>query len=268
MDTTKPLLLTGAAGTLARWLRPRLKEAHPRLRCFDRRNSAPAAPGEEVVIGDLAEAAAVRRAVHGAGAILHFGGITEEAPFNSLLESNILGTYNLFEAARQEGVRRIVFASSNHVTGFYRSDETVDAAMRARPDSLYGVSKAFGEDLASLYVDKFGLEIACLRIGSAVPKPTEPRHLSTWISYEDLLRLVMACLEAPRLGFAVVYGVSNNDRRWWDNGLVSQLTYLPEDNAERYADQILAQGDDRDPNDPAVKYQGGSLARASCEGKR
>ena len=260
MTGTKPLLLTGAAGELGRWLRPRLGECCSTMRCFDLRDCGPAAPGEEILIGDLADAEAVDRAVQGAMAILHFGGITEEAPFEESLSANIIGTFNIFEAARRHGVQRIVYASSNHATGFYRSGEKLDASMPTRPDSLYGVSKAFGEDLAKLYVDKYRLEAACLRIGSACAEPRERRHLSTWLSLEDLLRLVLACLKAPRLGFAVVYGVSNNDRSWWDNSGARRLGYAPRDNAERYAERILARGDPRDPEDPAVKYQGGSFA--------
>jgi uronate dehydrogenase len=260
MTGTQRLLLTGAAGELGRWLRPRLGDFCSTLRCFDLGDCSPAGSGEEILIGDLADADAVDRAVQGVNAIIHFGAITEEAPFEEILSANIRGTFHIFEAARRHGVRRILYASSNHVTGFYHSGEALDAAVRTRPDSLYGVSKAFGEDLASLYVDKYGLEIACLRLGSAFPEPHEPRHLSTWLSFEDLLRLVRACLSAPRLGFTVVYGVSNNDRSWWNNESASHLGYAPRDNAERFAERILAGGDTRDPDDPAVKYQGGSLA--------
>jgi uronate dehydrogenase len=260
MNRMTPLLLTGAAGELGRWLRPRLRERYHVLRCSDIRDAGPAAPGEEVIVGDLADASAVERMVRGVDTIVHFGATTVEAPFDQILRANILGTYNVFEAARRHGVKRIVFASSNHATGFYCCSEIIDAALPARPDSLYGVSKAFGEDLASLFVDKYGLEIACLRLGSVVPKPVEPRHLSTWLSYEDLLRLVMACLTAPRLGFTIVYGASNNDRRWWDNRWAEHIRYEPQDNAERYAEDILAAAGQRDPEDPAVKYQGGSSA--------
>ena len=260
MTHGKPLLLTGAAGDLAMWLRPRLREHYRLVRCSDIRDVGPAAPGEEIVLGDLADASAVDRMVRGVDTIVHFGAIVDETSFEPILRNNILGTYNVFEAARRHGVSRIVFASSNHATGFYPVGETIDAKFPPRPDSLYGVSKAFGEDLASLYVNKYGMEIACLRIGSVLAKPIEPRHLSTWLSYEDLLRLVLACLTAPRLGLTIVFGVSNNERRWWDNRQAGHIGYKPQDNAERYASDILSNSAKDDPEDPAIKYQGGNYA--------
>lgn len=257
MTDHRPLLFTGAAGILARWLRPRLLKTHGRLRCTDVNDPGPAAAGEELVVADLADAGAVDRLVQGAGRIIHFGGISYETSFDRILSSNILGTYNLFEAARRHGAGPIVYASSNHAIGFYTRDDRLDANVLPRPDSLYGVSKAFGEDLASFFADKYGLEIACLRIGTAKPEPSDPRHLSTWQSYEDLLRMIEACFAAPRLGCTILYGVSNNDRSWWSNKAASHVDYRPQDNAERFAPAMLANGDTRDPEAPEVKYQGG-----------
>jgi uronate dehydrogenase len=254
-----PILLTGAAGVLGCWLRPELLKRYRTLRCSDIVASAESHPGEEHRTGDLADRAFVDDLVAGTSAILHFGGLSVENSFDNILHANILGTYNVFEAARRHGVKRIVFASSNHAIGFWGRDVRLDANAVQRPDTYYGVSKAFGEDLARLYVDKHGLEIACLRIGSALPAPTEPRHLSTWLSYPDLLRLIEACLDAERLSFAVVYGASANTRCWWDNSLHPEIDYRPQDNAEDYADRILAGGDTRDPNDRAVKFQGGTF---------
>jgi uronate dehydrogenase len=133
----------------------------------------------------------------------------------------------------------------------------LDADSVQRPDTYYGVSKAFGEDLGSLYVDKYDLEIACLRIGSCTPMPREPRHLSTWLSYPDLFRLVSACLDAPKLEFTVMYGASKNARTWWDNAKNPHVKYEPQDNAEDYAAQILSHGDPRDPKSPEARFHGG-----------
>lgn len=257
--TDKPLLLTGAAGILGQWLRPKLLEKHKILRSSDIKDPGPALKGEQVVVADLGDRAAVDKLVEGTKAIVHFGGISVENTFDNILHSNILGTYNVYDAARKHGVKRIVFASSNHAIGFHTRDEKLDANALQRPDTYYGVSKAFGEDLGSLYVDKYGLEIACLRIGTAIPEPREPRHLSTWLSYPDLLQLIEACLTAPKLDFAVLYGASANDRGWWDNSLNAHIGFKPKDNAEKFAAKILAGGDKRDPNDPAVKYQGGTF---------
>jgi uronate dehydrogenase len=257
MTDTRPLLLTGAAGILGRWLRPRLLAKYGPLRCTDVDDPGPAAKGEQLAVADLADAAAVDRLVQGAGRIIHFGGISYETSFDRIMSANILGTYNVFEAARRHGAGPIVYASSNHAIGFYTRDDRLDADVRPRPDSLYGVSKAFGEELASFFADKYGLEVACLRIGTAKGEPTDPRHLSTWQSYEDLLRLIEACFAAPRLGCTILYGVSNNDRSWWSNKVASHVDYRPQDNAEQFAPAMLGNGDTRDPEAPEVKYQGG-----------
>ncbi|MEA2782579.1 MAG: uronate dehydrogenase [Rhodospirillaceae bacterium] len=257
MTDSKPMLLTGAAGVLGRWLRPRLAERYGALRCSDVVDPGPALSGEELVIADLADAGAVDRLVAGAGRIIHFGGISFETSFERINAANIAGTYNLFDAARRHGAGPIVYASSNHATGFYTRDDRLDGRALPRPDSLYGVSKAFGEILASFYVDKYGLDIACLRIGTAAPEPSDPRHLSTWQSYPDLLRMIEACFAAPKLGFTVLYGTSDNTRKWWSNAHAPQVAYTPEDNAEYAAAEMLKNGDRRDPEDPAVKYQGG-----------
>lgn len=184
MTDTRPLLLTGAAGLLGRWLRPRLVEKYGRLRSSDVVEFGPALPGEEIVITELADVDAVDRLVKGAGRIIHFGGISYETTFDKIFQSNIAGTYNVFEAARRFDAGPIVYSSSNHAIGFYTRDDRLDANSTQRPNSLYGVSKAFGEDLASFFADKYGMDIACLRIGTARPDPLDARHLSTWQSYE------------------------------------------------------------------------------------
>jgi uronate dehydrogenase len=257
MSDKRPMVLTGAAGALGTWLRPRLIERYGALRSSDVVDPAPAHTGEELIVADLADAAAIDRLIAGAGRIIHFGAVAYETSFDRINAGNITGTYNVFEAARRHGAGPIVYASSNHATGFYTREDRMDGRAAHKPDSLYGLSKAFGEDLASLYCDKYGLDIACLRIGTAAPVPKEPRHLSTWHSYPDLLRLIEACFAAPKLGFTVLYGVSNNDRRWWRNDHAPHVAYAPRDNAEYIAAAMLRDGDTRDPEDPAVKFQGG-----------
>jgi uronate dehydrogenase len=268
MTDSRPLLLTGAAGILGRWLRPRLIELYGKLRSSDINDPAPAMPGEDLAIADLADADAVDRLVKGAGRIIHFGGISYETDWDKILAANIIGTYNVFEAARRHGAGPIVYASSNHAIGFYTREDRLDANVRTRPDSLYGVSKAFGEDLASLYADKYGLEIACLRIGTAKPEPSDPRHLATWQSYEDLLRMIRACFAARRLGCTILYGVSDNDRRWWSNDAADNVVYDPQDNAERFAEALIPDGDQRDPEAPEVKFQGGPFVAEGYKRRR
>lgn len=253
---TGPVLLTGAAGKLGTWLREHLAKRPGGLRSSDIRAFGPALSGEAIELGDLSDVSAVERLVEGASAVVHFGAIAGEDSFDRILSSNIVGTQNVFDAARRRGVSRIVYASSIHTVGFYPTSQRIDADAPLRPDSYYAASKAFGENLARLYVEKVGMDIACLRIGVALPEPQAPRNLWTWLSVRDLCRLVDACLDAPPFGFSITYGISNNTRSWWDNRK-SAVDYRPMDNAERYASRLIPEGDTRDPEDPGVKFHGG-----------
>lgn len=251
----KPLLLTGAAGWLGRHLRPHLAKREGGLRSSDILEFGPALPGEEIVHADLNDAAAVDRLVEGAASIVHFGGIRIEDSFDRILRANIVGTFNVIDAARRHGVKRVVYASSVHAIGYYPASQKIDSTVTHRPDGFYGLSKAFAEDLARLYVDKAGMDIACLRIGTVLQEPRVPRHLSTYLSFNDLFRLVDACLDQPDMGFAVVYGSSNNHRGYWDNSR-SGVDYRPQDDSEVFAN--LFEGHPApDPQDPAARYQGG-----------
>jgi len=172
---------------------------------------------------------------------------------DAILETNICGTYSVFEAARLEGCRRIVFASSNHAVGYYPVEQVIGTDAPPRPDTFYGLSKAFGEGLGSLYHDRDGLEAVCLRIGSFVAEPTEPRHLWTWLSHRDGAQLVRRSLEAPDVGFLVVFGVSNNRRSLWRREGWDRLGYEPEDDAEAFAARV---GDEQ-----PYRFHGGDFAR-------
>jgi uronate dehydrogenase len=233
------LLITGAAGEVGTMLREQVRGFAAETRYLDLRQME-VRDGEEAILGDITDLAVARRAIAGCDACVHLAGIPVEASFNDLLEANIRGTWSIFEAARLEGCERIVFASSNHVTGFHPITERIGPHDQLRPDTYYGVSKVFGEALGSLYHDKFGLRVACLRIGSALPRPFDERHLSTWLSPGDLGRLVIACLTSPDLGFAIVYGASANRRGWWDLEPGRRLGYEPQDDAEPYANEVDA----------------------------
>ena len=253
------LLLTGAAGGLGRELRPRLKAYCDVLRVSDLAPLSPAAAGEEVVPAALQDKAAVHELLRGVGAVVHLGGVSVEGPFEPILQANIVGVHNLYEAARIHGVRRIVFASSNHVTGFYRQDEVIDAKAPMRPDGHYGLSKAFGENLAQFYFDRYGLETVSLRIGSSFPEPKDRRMLATWMSYDDLERLVVASLTAPVVGHSVIYGMSDNATTWWDNTSAKHIGYRPQDSSEVFREAVEARQQTLDFNDPATLYQGGGF---------
>jgi uronate dehydrogenase len=248
------LLLTGAAGFLGRHLAPDLLGMAQHLRLSDL--AAPLAqatlPAQaQRVACDLGDAAAVLDLLQGVDAVVHLGGVAVEGPWAPILQANICGLHNLYEAARRKGVKRVVFASSNHVTGCYPQAQTVNPTEPARPDGNYGLSKLFGEGIASLYWDRYGIESVCIRIGTATPTPPDRRALATWLSLPDLLRMVKASLTAPDVGFLVAYGISANTRRFYECAQAWQrLGYVPQDNAEDHAPQVehlcLPEGPQRD----------------------
>jgi uronate dehydrogenase len=234
------VLLTGASGRIGACLRTGLRGELEELRLTDvQAPEPPPTPPETFVAADLADREAVARAVEGVEAVVHLGGVADEAAFDELLGPNLVGAFNVFDAARRAGVRRVVYASSNRVTGFYPVERRLGGEDTPRPDGLYGATKAFGEAVARMYSDRFGLEAICVRIGSFEERPSEPRHLHTWLSPADAVRLFRGCLSAPDIGFLIVYGASANSRSWWEVGEAERrLGYQPRDDAERYADEI------------------------------
>ncbi|WP_027015611.1 NAD-dependent epimerase/dehydratase family protein [Comamonas composti] len=251
------LLLTGAAGHLGAVLRDRLQPFADVLRVSDIACMEPASSAaQEVVICDLADKAAVHALVQGCDAIVHMGGVSVEKPFEEVLEANVKGIYHVYEAARCHGVRRVVFASSNHVTGFYKQTEKLDAGVQRRPDGYYGLSKSFGEDLAMFYFDRYGIETVSIRIGTSCAEPANRRMLSTWLSYDDLLQLIVRALFTPGVGHTVVYGASANRDVWWDNHEAARLGYVPKDSSEPWRSVVEAQPA-LEAGDPMLVYQGG-----------
>ncbi|MEF9965098.1 MAG: NAD(P)-dependent oxidoreductase [Comamonas sp.] len=253
------LLLTGAAGGLGQVLRQRLRGLAPVLRVSDIAGmGAPLDAQEEVNTCDLADKQAVDAMVAGCDAIVHLGGVSVERPFEEVLEANIKGIFHLYEAARRHAVKRIVFASSNHVIGFYQQSEKIDANARRRPDGYYGLSKSFGEDMASFYFDRYGIETVSIRIGSSFPAPKDRRMMHSWLSYDDLVQLVEKSLFTPKVGHTVVYGASANRDLWWDNHAAAHLGFVPQDSSEPWRAQVEAQPAPA-ANDPVAVYQGGAF---------
>ena len=250
------LLLTGAAGALGRALRPAMRTWTRTLRISDIAPLAPDGDNEEVIACDLGDEAGVRALLEGAEAVVHMGGISTDAPFAPILNANIAGVYNLYESARIAGTRRIVFASSNHAIGFHPRSRRIDADDPIRPDSLYGVSKTFGESLSRFYYDRYGIETVALRIGSCFPEPRDRRMLVTWLSYADLTGLVRASLFAAQVEHTIAFGASANRDSWWDNRLAAQLGWTPEDSSEPFRAKVEALPP-VDPDSPAEKFQGG-----------
>jgi uronate dehydrogenase len=255
------LLMTGAAGGLGRALRPRLARYCDALRLSDIADLGTAAAGEELVPARLEDKAAVRALLAEVDAVVHLGGVSTEHPWETIAGPNVHGVVHLYEAARVQGVRRIVFASSNHATGFYRQDEVIGTDAPPKADGFYGLSKAFGEQVGQFYWNRWGIETVALRIGSSFPEPRDRRMLATWMSYDDLERLVVASLTAPVVGYSVVYGMSDNRGAFWDNTGARHLGYRPQDSADAFRAAIEARQPRVDATDPAAIYQGGGFVK-------
>lgn len=249
------VVVTGAAGLIGSTLREAWHGRFPLLRLVDTQDLGEEREGEETWVLDLADFAATRRAVEGADAVVHLAAIPQEDKFERLLEANVAATYNVFEASRQAGVRRVVFASTNHVTGFYATTERVGPDDPVRPDSLYGVTKVFGEALGRLYADKWGLEVVCLRIGAFGERPRDTDALPMWLSPGDGVRLFTRALVAPEVGFLVVYGVSRVPDSWWKSPGAAVLGYEPVDDVDPEVQRGLAAN-----ADPGGGLQGGRFA--------
>jgi uronate dehydrogenase len=251
----KKVLITGAAGDVGTHLARELAGKF-QLRLSDRRPVKPG-KGQAFVRADISKMADALRITKGVEAIVHLGGYSVEGPWEAILQANIIGCYNVFEAARRNGVKRIVFPTSNHAVGFYSRDYTIDHRVYPKPDSRYGVSKVFGEALGSLYADKYGMQFLMMRIGNVNPKPIDKRRLSIWLSPRDLAQLVSIGIEHPAIRFEIVYGVSGNKRSWYDNSNATRLGYQPQDDSEHYAAEVLAREKPGDAR--AEKYQGGAF---------
>jgi uronate dehydrogenase len=256
------VVLTGAAGKIGSRTRKFLRgKCH--LRSSDIVEFGEAEEGEEVVRCDLSDIDATRALLQGAAAVVHLAGIPREAPIADIASANLTATWNLYQAAQEQGIRRVVFGSTNHVVGFYGPEDRLGVDALPRPDTLYGASKVFGEAVARLQWDKHGIESVCLRIGSALEKPSSQRHLSTWISYDDLNRLIWSSLTAERVGYTVAYGVSDNRQAWWSNDGASHLGYVPLSKAQDFSADLISTEKLphlRDITAPATRFQGGPWA--------
>jgi NAD+ dependent glucose-6-phosphate dehydrogenase len=240
----KKVLITGAAGRIGSSLAERLKDAYD-LRLHYHRNRPENPPSGDVITADISKYEEIAPAMAGVDAVVHMAGDPRTtAPWSDILERNIVGAYNVFESARQAGVPKVVFASTNHVMGMYDRDRQwpIYAAQPVRPDSLYGVSKAFGENLGRHYVDQYGMSVICLRIGWFLTEPRDEIGLWMWLSPRDCAQVVSCAIESP-LQYGVFYAISRNSRRHWDiTDTIEKLGYRPQDDAEAYAAGILGVG--------------------------
>jgi uronate dehydrogenase len=253
----RPVLLTGASGALGRVLTKGLAKAGIALRLTD---IAPfpdeLPPGAAFTRADIEDGVALLRLAEGCGAILHFGGAASDRPFEEVIGPNVRGLFHVFEAARRESAR-VMFASSNHAIGFHERSERLDADCAYRPDSYYGLSKAYGELMGRLYWDKHGVESVSVRIGSCFPEPVDARMLATWLSYADLVRLAERCVAAERTGCAMIWGASANARGFWGRDDRDLLGWAPLDSADPFTERLA----DVVTDDPAAeRHQGGAYA--------
>lgn len=261
-DKSRRIVFTGASGGIGTMTRPLLAKLYPGLVLSDRVKPKDLQPGETFVAADLTRPEEVAAAVKGAHSIIHLGGHSVEGTWDQILQSNIIGCYNVFEAAREAGVKRVIFASSNHAVGFYPRKRKIRTDVTVRPDSRYGVSKAFGEALGALYADKHGMAVTCLRIGNVGPRPLDVRRLSIWISPEDIVQLFRIGLEHPDIRFDILYGASDNEASWWDNSRARQLGYRPTGKGENHRAHAEAEQAKVGPDPVGDLFQGGTFCSA------
>ena len=260
-NALKKIVLTGACGNLGRELRATLAALADELLSVDIVDAAfDLLPNETFENADCADFSQVLPLLEGADMVVHFASIPDERPFEELLGPNYLSSYNVWEAGHRQGVRRVIYASSVHAVGMASTTAGIDTDTPHAPDTFYGLAKCFTEDLGKLYWAKRGMESVHLRIFSCTPEPQNVRALRTWLSFDDLRHLVERSVLAHTVGFTVVYGISNNDQAPVSNHKVAFLGYKPKDNAETFAEKLLANAPAANPQDPAQMCLGGPFA--------
>jgi uronate dehydrogenase len=262
------ILITGAAGDVGTRLRKLLRGVYPRIRTSDIRRPADLGADEEFIAADLADYGQVEKITAGIDGIVHLGGYSVEGLWETIHKSNIVGCYNLFEAAYRANVKRVVFASSNHAVGFYPREQKIGVNVTLRPDSRYGVSKAFGEAVAALYADKHGLRVTCIRIGNVNDKPLDKRRLSIWIKPEDLAQLVRIGLDHPDIRFEIFYGSSDNAAGWWDNSNARRFGYHPQFRSEDFRAEAMEAQAKLPPDPIGERFQGGPFCSDEYDADR
>ena len=256
----KKIVLTGAAGRLGSYLREPLTKLADQLISTDIVEEIGNTYSKETFVrANLTDLIALEELCKDADVIVHFGAFVDEAPFEKLLGPNFIGSYNVWEAARRNNVKRVVYASSIHAVGMYPTSETIGVNVPHRPDTFYGLAKCFTEDLGRMYWEKCGVEAVCLRIASCA-QVTSTRSLGSWLSYDDLIQLVTRAIDTPTTEFSIIYGISNNDRATVTNEEVSFLGYKPKDNAEIFSSKIFSSAKAADPTDLAQTRLGGPFA--------
>ena len=253
------IVLTGAGGRLGSYLRDPISKLCKNLVSTDiKKNIGPLYENEKFIQADLSNFDEINPIIENASMVCHFGAIVDELPFDKLLGPNYVGSYNIWESSRRHKVKRVIYSSSMHAVGMYPKTTTLKTDTPHRPDSFYGLAKCFTEDLAKMYFEKNKIEAVCLRIASCAPV-NNARSLSSWLSYNDLIKLVIKSIDTPYTGYTVIYGISNNDRKNVDNSNASHIGYIPEDNAEIFAEEILQKDLTEELNDKGNQCHGGAF---------
>ena len=264
MKKYNKIVLTGASGRLGSYLREPLSKITKKLVSTDNEDIGKTLHNEVFKKLNIKNFKEVNKILKKTDLIIHFGAYSNEGPFQEILDSNILGTYNIWKSAKKNKIKRIIFASSIHSVGMYRVNEVINHKVMHKPDTFYGLSKCFGENLAQMYWDKCGIECLTIRILSCA-KVTSKRSLSTWLSYDDLIRIVIQSTKIKKLGFEIIYGVSNNKRLNVDNSnATKKLKINIKDNAEKFLNK-LEQKLDIKKDKPGDKYLGGPFSIAKLE---
>lgn len=264
MKKYNKIVLTGASGRLGSYLREPLSKITKKLVSTDKEDIGKTLHNEVFKKLNIKNFKEVNKILKKTDLIIHFGAYSNEGPFLEILDSNILGTYNIWKSAKKNKIKRIIFASSIHSVGMYRANETINHKVMHKPDTFYGLSKCFGENLAQMYWDKCGIECLTIRILSCA-KVTSKRSLSTWLSYDDLIRIVIQSTKIKKLGFEIIYGVSNNKRLNVDNtNATRKLKINIKDNAEKFLNK-LEQKLDIKKDKPGDQYLGGPFSIAKLE---
>lgn len=259
------ILVTGAAGEIGTRLRKLLPPIYKDIRWSDIRTPTDLADGAEFMAADLSKLDEVEKIMQGVDGVVHLGGFSVEGPWETILSANVIGCRNMYEAAYRAGVKRVVFATSNHAVGFYPRSKKIPVDVTVRPDSHYGVSKAFGEAIGAFYADKHGLRVACIRIGNFGDLPIDERRLSIWLKPEDLVQLIRIGLEHPDIHFEIFYGASDNAAGWWDNSNAVRFGYKPVGKGEDYRAQAMAAQAKIAPDPVGDRFQGGTFCSADYD---
>jgi uronate dehydrogenase len=257
------LAIVGGSGRVGSALRKELAPLVQSIMVLGRSAPDELAANETFVEADMSELQKMRTAFEGMDGVIHMAGIPKEAPLEDIVQVNVVGTSNVYEAARLAGVPRVVLGSSNHAIGYYPTDTKVSATSQMRPDGLYGLSKCWTELVAGLYYDKYGIRSLIIRIGNAGKQPKTMRSLEVWVSAADMCQLTLIGLTHPDVDATTVFGVSGGGGSWWDNSTATKLGYVPKD---RIVDHAAAELLVEDAGEAALFYQGGRFAAAGHVG--